>query len=42
MNRWLNAVAAGAGIVAALPVLLGAQWPQFPTETTMPATSPTP
>jgi hypothetical protein len=42
MNRWLNAVAAGAGIVAALPVLLGAQWPQFPAGTPTPATAPTP
>jgi len=42
MNRWLNAVAAGAGIVAAFPVLLGAQWPQFSAGTPTPATAPAP
>ena len=42
MNRWLNALAVGAGMVAALPVLLAAQWPQFPAGTPTPATAPTP
>src|SRR5262245_54091602 len=42
MKRWRNAVAAGAGIVAALPALLGAQWPQFPAGTPPAATAPTP
>ena len=42
MNRWLNALAAGAGMVAALPVLLAAQWPPFPAGAPTPATAPTP
>jgi hypothetical protein len=42
MRRWLNAVVAGTGIVAALPALLGAQWSQFPAGTPTPVTAPTP
>ena len=42
MNRWLNGLAVGAGMAAALPVLLAAQWPQFPAGTPTPATAPTP